>query len=728
MRWRVRKVPAKPADPQHPSPQAGVALAQSVAVRNDAGVSASSLQRGSPGAGELAVAFAVAFAGLGVGASSAHYWLDSGELAAAGFELGVMHPPGTPGLALLLRAAAWVPLGSLGFRMALLGCALGAVAVTLVGVVLARHGASIALRWGAAAWPLASLTFVRQCRVVEVYALGAALLMVTIWGLDPAIDRERRCGPRLVATFAAVWAAWCFGDLRLAVAPLVIAVWLVDARRGQPWARWAPPVVVMASAVIVALPLASVRDPWMDWGDPQTLGTLWAHLQAQSIREAFAPEILPASLPMWGMHASAAVSRLAEDLGAPGLVLATLALGLQAFPRAWAGRAPRRADKQVAIALVFIVAAECFYIVGVNPMGGADRQTGMVLAPIAALAVGRVVAGWLAGWLAGRRRVAVAVLPLAAAVALGPPLLHSLDDAAATRSWGAHAWTRGALAQLPGDTLLLSQSDDLAAGIAFAQLVEGARPDLVTAPAQHLHKAAPGRDDRRRAPWIAAAEATTERGRIEAALAGHDGPTAVEHAATTVMASVRFWSDRGAVPLAIAGSERVPLRPDVQAELQHWLPRLPTPTDRTRLATALSQRARGMVKVEGAVATGVAILRAVIDFVATDHASAWVTLAALLDRSGDTEGAIALTRRALALEAGRSVALTNLALYLSRDPSTVPEALRVAERAVALRPWRPEPWARLAQVRTVAGDANGAAQAQANAEQRSRAPAHTPGW
>ncbi|MBL8942857.1 MAG: hypothetical protein JNK45_06915, partial [Myxococcales bacterium] len=48
------------------------------------------------------------------------------------------------------------------------------------------------------------------------------------------------------------------------------------------------------------------------------------------------------------------------------------------------------------------------------------------------------------------------------------------------------------------------------------------------------------------------------------------------------------------------------------------------------------------------------------------------------------------------------------------------EATALAERAAALRPWRPEVWTRLAEVRAAAGDVAGATAAQARAEDAAR--------
>jgi tetratricopeptide (TPR) repeat protein len=579
--------------------------------------------------------------------------------------------------------------------------------------VLRRRGADAVLATLAGLWVLAGLTFVRQGRVVEVYAPAAALFMVVLWGLDPAVEEARRTGRRLVAVAAATWAAWCFGDLRLAFGPLLLVLWLRGFRAREPWARWAPVVAAWASLVVLALPLASAGAPTHDWGDPDTLPALVDQLAARSIREFYAHEILPASWPAWQLAGQGVLERLAEDLGAPGLAIAVVCAGA-GFRRD--PHEPPAITRGTTLAVAWLLAVELFYAVGINPMGGADRQTGLPLVLLAALAVGDAARRWLRE----RRRLRWGVLPLLATVLLLPPALHAGPDVAVTRSWAPHAWTRAALAQLPPGALLLTQSDDLAAGVAAAQLLEGARPDVVSVPAQHLYRPTPEAAAARpphAAIWDAAHGARDEVGRIEAAIAAHVGPVALELPRAGLFAGVRWWSPHGRLPLAVAGPG-VPLGADVAPpdEISHWLPRLPTPEDRRRLAVALADWARAHVQQGGSIAAAGAVLELSLTEVDDRHAAGLVTLAALRDRAGDRAGAIALTRRALELEPGRHAALTNLALYLSRDPATLPEALEVAEQAVALRPWRADGWARLADVRAAAGDAQGAARARARAE------------
>jgi hypothetical protein len=653
----------------------------------------------------------IAFAYLVAGASGAHFWLDSGELAAAAIDLGVMHPPGAPGLGLLLRAAGVIPVGSLGFRMSVASALLGALTVMGVFAILRRRGADGWVAWGAALWLLAGWTFVRQARVVEVYAFAAALLVLVLWGFDP-VARSRRdgatgCSPiarRLLAVFAATWGAWCFGDLRLAFALPIAIMWGLALRRGRAWARWAPLVVVAASAVVLTVPLASARGPLTDWGNPQTASALWDHLQARSIREAFAMEILPRSPSLWWHNLSSALERLAQDLGPAGPALTLVALLVL-----WANRRNRRAVAAVTWLLVVFL----LYVVGINPMGGEDRQTGLVLAVLAALVVGEA----LRRTLVAMPRLRWALPPLAWTVLVLPAALLSFGDHVSTRSWAPHAWTRHALAQLPPGTLLLTQSDDLAAGVLAATMLEGARPDVVSLPAQHLHKPMPDTAIGTAAEpvWHAAAQGSTEAQRITLAMHAHGEPIAVEHPASGLFVPTGWWPKDGRLPLGVAGAGAFE-RLAVSDEVQTWLPRLPSPDDRRRLAIAIASWSRGVVRARGDIARAGAALELSLDRVDPEHASALVTLAALRDRVGDTPGAIALTRRALELEPDRAVALGNLALYLGRDPATRAEALTLAERAVALRPWRAEGWEGLARLRAVAGDLEGAAQATRNAE------------
>jgi tetratricopeptide (TPR) repeat protein len=684
---------------------------------------------GPPRGHELALAW-LAFTFLALGVSPAHFWLDSGEIASAGAVLGVMHPTGVPGYIPLLHLATALPLGSLGLRMALVSSACMTGAIALLLATLRRRGVHWALLWVVGLWLPLSLTLARNARVVEIYGFAALLLMATLWGFDPAIDASRRLSRRCIGVFAAVIAAWGFGDLRLALAPAVVLAWILAWRRAEPWARWAPLCVALASLVVLTLPLASARNAIADWGDPQTWPAIWAHVQAAAIRDSFAVKLAGMSWRAWLLHARLVATRLVEDLGPFGLLGAVAALGfgltrplsLAARERKQRSSAPadepRSSEAQARAAsfvdddhrllrwVGWIGLVELIYAVAINPMGGRDRQTGLALGLLAALAL----ALGLRRLFVNRPLLRWVMLPLLAFGLWLPAAFESLADVRATRSWAPHAWTREVLARTPTDALVLSQSDDLSAGLSAARALEGARPDLVAVPAQHLYREpSPWQRGtaRRAAVWEAAATADGETARVAAVLSRWRGAVVLESPTTAALAGIALPGE-GEPPIWIAElpppadalPPSVPSPGDPLGEaIARWQDRLDNPIDRERLADALALWITG--EFSRAPESPVRWLKAghgyrrILDEVLPDHPRSLIGLGAMRDRFGETREAIELTRRALELDPQSPTALANLALYLSRDPATLAEARDLAELAVELAADRRNVWRQL---------------------------------
>jgi tetratricopeptide (TPR) repeat protein len=659
---------------------------------------------------EWALAWGV-FSFLAIAASPAHFWLDSGEIAAAGAGLGIMHPTGVPGYMALLHLATALPIGSLGLRMAVVSSACMAGAIALLLAILRRRQAHWALICVIGLWLPLGLTLARNGRVVEIYGFAALLLLTSLWGFDPAVPESERLSRRCIGVFAAVLATWGFGDLRLALLPAVVLAWILAWRRAEPWARWAPLCVALASAVVLTLPLSSSHEPIADWGNPESASAVWAHVQAETIRESFGRQLAGMGPSAYLLHARLAATRLVEDLGPFGLLLAVAALcfGL-ARPLSLAARERTRArdhvddDHRLLRWVAWIAIVELVYAVAINPMGGRDRQTGLALALLAALALG------LAVHRATERRPPLrwVALPLLACALWIPPAFESLADARVTRSWAPHEWTREVLARTPSDALVLSQSDDLSAGLMAARALEGARPDLVLVPAQHLYRqpsewqrATP----RRAVVWdaVAKAEAENDAGRIAAVLGRWRGAVVLESPSTSVLAGISL-PGTGEPPIWIA---ELPISTDalapgqvdpLRAALERWDGRLTTSFDRDRLADAMALWIAG--EHARAPESPVRWLHAqrgyeLILAELGPSPRVLIGLGAMRDYFGQTDEAIALTRLALELDPERATALGNLAFYLARDPTTLPEARELAELAVELAADQRGVWSRL---------------------------------
>lgn len=667
-----------------------------------------------------------------------------------------MHPTGVPGLMPLMHLASALPIGTLGFRFALVSAACAAATIAFVLAILRRREVNPLILWMCAFWLLAGLTFSRQARVVEIYTFASMLLAGTLWGFDPLAGKliskdtddhdSPQEGPRApfvarcVGVFCAVLAVWGFGDLRLALALPIALGWLVALRRKRAWSWWAPTVVVCASICVFQIALSSARAPVADWGDPDSATRLWQHLNASSITAAFDDQIFATTLGPWRLHGRAMFERLAQDLGPMGPMAGV-------FTFLWLARQSR--ERPLFWMLLGLLAVEFVYIAGINPMGGADRQTGIPLSLVIVLAVGLALGALFKDggprlWLLG---------PLVAVVLILPAALLSVPDFAVTRSWAPHAWARDQLARVPTEALVSTQSDDLAAGLWAAQRLEGARPDLALVPAQHLYRKLPDGASQDEQSYLRPAfELCTEAERAQALVSAYTklerGPVIIEAPGSAMLSALPWRSPSSAGLGLVLGEARVGVPMDdgvlepeafleqVERELDRLLPLLPTAEDQRRLATALSSRVRSWLRVAGhdEVNNRAAIeaYRLLFREVRLELPGPLVSMGALLDRAGKHDEAVILTRDALALDPNRRLALSNLSLYLARSPDGLEEAMALAQRATELYPKLASSWRRLEQVCLQRGDEacahTAAARSVALSEaRRARARAGCPG-
>ena len=237
-------------------------------------------------AGTLALALYLATLAPTVG------FVDSGELTLAAWELGVPHPPGFPFYILLAHLAASVPLGSIASRVNFASALFGAGAVAgvfqLAWLILQRsRGPSLSTIQVAGA-ATAALLFAclrtpwSYATIAEVYSLAAGLLAL-MWLL-------------MFTTSTAAWraAALVFG-LSLGVHPAIavgslpaLAVLVVRTKRitfvaSREFVVLAL-IAIAGAASYVYLPLAAVRDPILNWGEPRTIERVWAHVSGWQYR------------------------------------------------------------------------------------------------------------------------------------------------------------------------------------------------------------------------------------------------------------------------------------------------------------------------------------------------------------------------------------------------------------------------------------------------------------
>ncbi len=205
-----------------------------------------------------AAVFVVVAVWLGGRAPAGPGWRDGAEINLAAQTLSLIHPPGAPLHALSARAAAAIPpAADADLRVNRLSSLLLAAAAAGVFLVVAGDGrgrrGSLSLALAAVIWALAVPGVAQFGSVGEVYAAAALLGLVVF-----AAGRSRRSRVRLLSAYAL--------GLGLGVHPLLIClVPVVGWQRGR-----APVLALLGASTFLLLPLRSVFEPPLDWGDPQT--------------------------------------------------------------------------------------------------------------------------------------------------------------------------------------------------------------------------------------------------------------------------------------------------------------------------------------------------------------------------------------------------------------------------------------------------------------------------
>lgn len=561
-------------------------------------------------------------------------WLDAGELGAAAAELGIAHPPGFPIFAQLHKAVMLLwPLGDVAQRGNLASGLLLVVATVFLIAALRRAGVrAMPALFAALLLPLSGLVAV-HAQTIEVYTGAAAWTAAALWcwtGWSSA-DRRFALGLGLLLGLALGHHA----ELRLF--GLCLGLALCWRLRTQPKALlWAILFGVLGALVLLYLPLRSATGPLRDWGHPATLEGFWQHFTGARIRAAYADQ--------FALLDVGELLRFAGQLAERAPVL--LGLGLLGFGL---GRGPGR---YVALGLF---ALDVVYATALNPMGLRDLQNGapgcVALAFGAGLMLERVLpmSPSALGRIASPALLSVAMAAAGVMAGLG----ERVEDSAQPDLLAA------ALDAAPPESLVLVASDNFAAGLAFAQVAEGARPDLAVIPRQHVWDPSSVGPVRRRLPhalkgWRPGAQL----GQLDRLKDGW--PVVWEWAA---------GSDAADRPADL--EPRFPLfgatgRGEYVAQLKQLLALHP---DGLRSADARRGLARlyadlGLYYLGRADGRSLPAFRDAVEL-DPDRAQGWNNLGAALQRFGLTREAITATRRAVALDPQDTGALLNLSRYLN---------------------------------------------------------------
>jgi hypothetical protein len=269
------------------------------------------------------------------------YWLDAPEFVAAAHDLGQVHPPGHPVVAVLLKAFLLIPIGSIPFRANLFSAVFGAVSAglvcaigrTVLGPVPAPGGqprkdpGEVLVGWasfGAAAAFATGYSAVIQGLSVEVYTFNAALVL---GALLLALRRPREAGSGVAIGALVGLGLANHHFLTLLAVPAIVAafLWPVQPREpGRPC--WRPLATGLVTGALITLGSYGIlwaracAGAWPAWADTSTLdGLVWV-----ASARVFAGSLGGFDDPVSGIlgNVGKASLLLADDLSVAGIVAA----------------------------------------------------------------------------------------------------------------------------------------------------------------------------------------------------------------------------------------------------------------------------------------------------------------------------------------------------------------------------------------------------------------------
>ena len=202
---------------------------------------------------------------------------DSGDLIAAGYTLGIPHPPGYPLYSILGKIATiLIPWGNIAYKINLVSIFFAAVTVAIITIVfdsiLAGTIAGLMFGVSNAVWSLA--------HVSEMYTLSAFFAVLLVYIL------LKTSGQKTNLTLSIKYlllSAFVFG-LGLSSHPTLILLlpgigfWYLQQNQKQRFAgiKFHNHLVILiyfflGLSIYLYLPLRSALDPVLDWGNPENL-------------------------------------------------------------------------------------------------------------------------------------------------------------------------------------------------------------------------------------------------------------------------------------------------------------------------------------------------------------------------------------------------------------------------------------------------------------------------
>jgi len=208
---------------------------------------------------------------------------DSGELVAAVHVLGIPHPTGYPLYCLLGKLfTILIPFGSIAYKVNIMSAFFSSLTVSIVYLIVKRFVSFKSVAFASALLLAFSAAFWSQAVIAEVYALNSFFVALLI--LIALIYEQNRNVNYFYFLIFAYGLALTNHLTIILLAPAILC--LIKPAKKEEWhfsllkAFFPLFLFVLGLSLYLYLPIRSMANPQIDWGNPENLNNFIYHITA----------------------------------------------------------------------------------------------------------------------------------------------------------------------------------------------------------------------------------------------------------------------------------------------------------------------------------------------------------------------------------------------------------------------------------------------------------------
>ena len=213
---------------------------------------------------------------------------DSGELVAAGYGLGIPHPPGYPLYSLVGHLFSKLPLGEIAFRFNMFSGFFTSIAIICLAIYLYRLfnnpilSFSLAFTWafGVANWEMANTT--------EVYPLMSALFIMLLLTLSLGKKSKKHGYLYLAALIYGLGLSAHYSFLLFSPGILIYLYWFLPSKGIFKKALLIFTIGLAGWLTFSYQPLRAENQPLINWGNPLNYSNMINHIKRAEYKEVAA--------------------------------------------------------------------------------------------------------------------------------------------------------------------------------------------------------------------------------------------------------------------------------------------------------------------------------------------------------------------------------------------------------------------------------------------------------